>query len=99
MHYALICTDKPDSVSLRMETREQHLIWLKAHQANGRAVFGGPFLDDEGTMIGSLLIVDMPDRQAAEAMAADDPYAQAGLFASTEIRAWKWVIGKPEDMA
>ncbi|RLQ89010.1 YciI family protein [Notoacmeibacter ruber] len=97
MHYALICIDKSNSVSLRMATREDHLAWLKGQQAEGKVLFTGPFLSDEGEMNGSLLLVDVPDRQAAEAMAAADPYAKAGLFASTDIRAWKWVIGKPED--
>lgn len=99
MHYALICTDKPDSVSLRMETREAHLAWLRTHQADGNVVISGPFLSDEGDMNGSLLILDVPDKAAAEALAAEDPYAKAGLFASVKIKAWKWVVGNPEDAA
>jgi uncharacterized protein YciI len=43
-------------------------------------------------MLGSLLIVDFEDRQAAEAFAAADPYAKAGLFAQVDIVAWKKVI-------
>ncbi|MCP1199251.1 YciI family protein [Notoacmeibacter sp. MSK16QG-6] len=99
MHYALICTDKPDSVSLRMETREKHLAWLKSYPGDGEVVAAGPFLDDSGAMTGSMLIVEAPDRQAAEAIAADDPYAKAGLFSAVEIKAWKWVVGNPQDAA
>ena len=33
------------------------------------------------------------DMAAAEAWAAGDPYAKAGLFASVELTAWKKVIG------
>ena len=29
-------------------------------------------------------------------MAENDPYAKAGLFASVEIRPWKWLIKNPE---
>ncbi len=29
-------------------------------------------------------------------MADADPYAKAGLFASVEINAWKWLIKNPE---
>ena len=42
--------------------------------------------------MGSLLIIDFPDRVAAESCAAGDPYAKAGLFESVEIRPWKKVI-------
>ena len=31
-----------------------------------------------------------------EAMADADPYAVAGLFASVDIRPWKWLIRNPE---
>jgi uncharacterized protein YciI len=44
-------------------------------------------------MCGSLLILDVADRAAAEAWADGDPYAKAGLFETVEIHAWKQVIG------
>ncbi len=99
MHFALICTDKPDGLSLRKETRAQHLDWLRPQEEAGRVVFGGPFLDDAGEMTGSLIVFDVADRAEAEALAASDPYAKAGLFSSTELKAWKWVAGKPSDKA
>jgi uncharacterized protein YciI len=34
--------------------------------------------------------------QEAEALAAGDPYAKAGLFASVEIRAFNWTFKNPE---
>ncbi len=34
------------------------------------------------------------DRAAAEAIAAGDPYAKAGLFESVEIRAFRCAIGE-----
>jgi uncharacterized protein YciI len=40
-----------------------------------------------------MLAIEAADRAAAEAFAAADPYAKAGLFASVEIIAWKKVIG------
>jgi len=53
----------------------------------------GPFLDPQGNMTGSLIVLDVPDLAAAEAWAAADPYARAGLFESVAIREWKKVIG------
>lgn len=96
MHFALICQDKPGSLSIRMETRSKHLEWVDGHRNAGRIAFGGPFFDDEGNMNGSLLMLEVGDRAEAEALAADDPYAKAGLFQSVDIRPWKWVISPPE---
>jgi uncharacterized protein YciI len=94
MLFALICTDKPGSVELRMKVRPDHLAFL---ESLGSAVKGaGPFTDDAGSPTGSLILVEAEDRAAAEAVAARDPYAKAGLFSSVEIRPWKWLIKNPE---
>ena len=44
---------------------------------------------------GTLAVIEAEDRKAAEAIAASDPYAKAGLFANVEIRAWNWVVNNP----
>ena len=90
MLIAVICDDKPGSIDLRRANREAHLAYL---DETGVVAQAGPFLDAAGEMCGSLLILDLPDLAAARAWAARDPYALAGLFARTEIRAWKRVIG------
>ena len=55
---------------------------------------GGPFTnDDASVMNGSLLVIDVADRAAAERLVANDPYNKAGLFQHTDIRAWKWLLG------
>ena len=50
-------------------------------------------LDDDGAMCGSLIVVQAEDRAAAEAFAAGDPYALAGLFEAVTITAMKPVLG------
>lgn len=94
MLFALLCTDKPDSVSLRMSVRPDHLTYLESLGSALKAA--GPFTTDEGSPTGSLVIIEAADRAAAQAMAENDPYAKAGLFASVEIRPWKWLIKNPE---
>ena len=84
MIFALICTDKPAGLELRAATRPAHLDYLKAHA--GQVVHGGAMLDADGKPCGSLLLLDMPDRAAVERFAANDPYAQAGLFEAAVIR-------------
>jgi uncharacterized protein YciI len=90
MLYVIHCVDKPDSVALRLANREAHLAYLEGKPL----VFGGPFLaEDETTMNGSLLVIDVADRAAAEEFAVNDPYRKAGLFERVDIRAWKKVTG------
>jgi uncharacterized protein YciI len=92
MLFALICTDKPNSLDLRMANRPSHLAYLETITVKG----AGPFLDDAGNPNGSLVIIEATDLADAKAIAAADPYAKAGLFASVDIRPWKWLIKNPE---
>jgi uncharacterized protein YciI len=90
MLFAIICTDRPAGLDLRMATRPTHLAYLESRAAE--LVEGGPLLDADGKPCGSLLLVDVADREAATAFAAGDPYAAAGLFESTIIRPFRGVF-------
>lgn len=80
--------DKPGSAALRAEHRPRHKEYLAA--VADRIAFAGPLLAEDGdTMIGSLLVIDFPDRAAAQAWAAAEPFVRAGLYASVEIRAFQ----------
>ncbi|MCC4244632.1 YciI-like protein [Stappia indica] len=94
MLYALICTDKPGALQTRLDNRADHLAFLKAMGDKLKAA--GPFLDDDGGMTGSLVVIEANSRDEALAVASEDPYARAGLFESVEIRPWNWVIKNPE---
>ena len=90
MRFALICTDKADHLEVRKANRDAHL----AHIASSGVVeMAGPFLNDKGDMSGSLVILEVGSKAEAEAWAAADPYAKAGLFAKVRIEEWKKVIG------
>lgn len=95
MLFAFICKDKPEHLQLRLDVRPDHLAFLATLNAEGVMKFAGPFLDDDGKSCGSLVVVEAADRAAAEAIAASDPYAKAGLFQSVEVRGWNWVINNP----
>ena len=90
MLIAIICLDKPGALDIRKANRDAHLAHIKG--AEGAIVQAGPFLDAEGEMCGSLLIYQ-GDLAGAEAWAAADPYAAAGLFQSVDIRPRKKVVG------
>ncbi|MDH5530152.1 MAG: YciI family protein [Paracoccaceae bacterium] len=90
MLVALIARDQAGALQTRMDNRPAHVDYLKA---SGKTVFQAGPLIDGGNMAGSLIILDVADMAEAEAWAAGDPYARAGLFASVEMIEWKKVIG------
>jgi uncharacterized protein YciI len=89
MRVAVICRDRPGALEVRLANRQAHLDYIAA---SGVVEMAGPLIEG-GEMAGSLLILDVPDVPAAEAWAAGDPYARAGLFESVLIREWRRVIG------
>ena len=95
MLFAFLCTDKPNHLNVRMETRPAHLEHLTKLNDAGQLKFAGPFLDDDGKPNGSLVVVDAADMAAARTIAEADPYYLAGLFEKVEVKAWNWVFNNP----
>lgn len=84
--------DKANSLDLRLANREAHLAW--AADFSDRIAMAGPvLLEDGATMAGSTFVIEFDSLSDAQAWAAEDPYAKAGLFEHTEIIAFKWLIG------
>ncbi len=86
MPYVLIARDKPGALETRKANRDAHLAYAND---SGVVLMGGPFLDENGDMCGSMAILDVETLAEAEAWAASDPYARAGLFVGDEIKPWK----------
>lgn len=92
MHFSIACTDKPGALPLRQANRPAHLAYLEA--AGPTLALAGPLLGADGQPVGSLLIVEVADRGTAEAFAAGDPYAKAGVFADVTITPFRPVLGQ-----
>ena len=83
--------DKADGLEVRRATRPAHLAWID--QLAPRVKIGGPMLADDGqTPVGSMLVVEAETLEAAKALFAADPYALAGLWQSTSVRPFNWLI-------
>ena len=93
MLFVVIAIDKEDSQALRLATREAHFTYIRE---TAIAKLGGPFLDAEGAMNGSLIIFEAESLEAAKAWHASDPYVMAGLFVHSEVRAWKATLNRVE---
>ena len=91
MFYIIRCTDKPGHQEVRLANRAAHLAYLE--EFGDKVVAAGPVLsDDLKGMVGSMIILDLPDRAAADAFCENDPYAKAELFERVDIAPWKRVI-------
>ncbi len=83
--------DKPGALELRKATRQTHLDWLAS--LSPRVKIGGPMLAEDGaTPVGSMLVLEADSLEAAKAEYARDPYNAAGLWQTTSIRPFNWLV-------
>jgi len=75
---------KPGAADKREQAMEPHLAHMAVHRDQLR--FAGPLLSDDGPApLGTISIINVPDRAAAEAFAAGDGFAKAGMLQPPEI--------------
>ncbi len=86
MNFMIYALDKPNSLELRQATRQAHLDYVRG---SGKMELGAPLLDDDDNMIGSLILIDVANRQEAEEFSKNDPYVQAGVFETVTITKFK----------
>jgi uncharacterized protein YciI len=87
MHFAILIYDEPDSTVLRDQYRQTHLDYLKAFDA--QTLFAGPFTtDNESADLGSLRLIEFPDRSTAERHVAEEPYVIGGVQKRWYIHRW-----------
>ncbi|MEV0200180.1 YciI family protein [Nonomuraea sp. NPDC050691] len=85
--------DRPGSLALRDELREEHWSYMDRY-AKELIARGPTFADDGETPTGSVHIVDLPDPVAARAFAFDEPNYQAGAYRDVLLRRWRNALGR-----
>jgi uncharacterized protein YciI len=88
MLYAVHCTDAAGVDSIRAQYLAPHKEYLVG-QAHILVVGGALLADKTEEAIGSLYIVNVENRAAAEAFSANDPFAQKGVFGKVTITAMR----------
>ncbi len=84
MLYIIYQEDRPDGQAIRAATREAHRNYLEKHE--DKVVLAGAMLAEDGTTrLGSVFVINVPDRNAAEAFSASEPFRKAGLFETVKI--------------
>ena len=88
MLFSIHALDKPDIADRRKAVHGEHVAHLKSAKNFGVSVtVGGPLVADDGkSSIGSLIVIEAPDRAAAETFSRADPFHKNGIWDKVEIR-------------
>ena len=98
MLYMIMAEDVPESLERRLAARPRHVERLNALKDAGRLLLAGPnpAIDsaDPGPagFSGSLIIAEFDDLAQARAWADDDPYVEAGVYATVMVKPFKKVL-------
>ena len=85
MYYIIHCLDHDGAVEKRLANYEAHKAYLATSPVSN--ILSGPLLaDDEETMIGSFILIEVDTLAEAEAFNRADPFAKAGLWKTVSIR-------------
>jgi uncharacterized protein YciI len=86
--FHFIGLDKEGALQTRLHVRPEHLEYAK-----GYVRLGGPILDEHGQPMGSVMIIEAENIEAAKTKLDHDPYTKAGLFENIWLRPWRVAIG------
>jgi uncharacterized protein len=89
--YAKDYTDT-DALSRRMAARPAHFDGVKALKARGCFILGGALLNEQGTMIGSTMVLEFPAQSDFDAWYAEEPYILGNVWENVEIHQAKIAI-------
>lgn len=94
MQFLLIAYDGTDSDAQerRMKVREDHLRKLGILRKIGQFIAGGAILNEEGKMIGSMIVYEFPDRESLDRKLLEEPYFTEGVWKKIEIQPFRLAI-------
>jgi len=98
MWYAIISTDRQNSLENRKKCRPAHIARLEALKEQGRLLVAGPHpaIDTEepaeAGFSGSLVIAEFDSLVAARQWADEDPYVAGGVYADVIVKPFKVVL-------
>lgn len=94
MQFLVIARDGSDAEApaRRQAARDAHLVGARGLAANGTIIAGGAILDDDGRMVGSTVIYEVPDRAALDAIIAADPYVAGGVWRDITVEPFRVAV-------
>jgi len=88
MQYLVIAYDGTDEKALerRLAAREEHLKSIAKRMKNKEHLYGAALLDDAGKMIGSVMIVDYPSKEALDEWLKEEPYVVGNVWQKIDVK-------------
>jgi uncharacterized protein YciI len=93
MNFLIIAHDfrDPQALSRRQKHRPAHIEGVKRMKVEGTFVEGGAMLDDDGGMVGSMILVEFPSRADVDAWLSVDPYVTGQVWEHVTVRPFRRV--------
>jgi len=91
LQYVIIARDGEDAeaINRRMAVRPDHFEGARKLKANNNFLVGGAILDDEGTMTGSVMILQFETEEQMKAWLDNEPYVNGKVWEKIEVRPFK----------
>lgn len=88
--------DRSGNLEARLRYRPGH----RAHYESlgDDLILSGPYLDADGSPIGSMIIMRAASQADAEAFAQRDPYVVEQVFESLTVWRWDWFMKRPDEL-
>ena len=87
MLWIVHCLDAKDAAERRTALTPTHSAHLRTVAA--RPIVYGPLLSDDGaTGVGSMFVIDVPDRATAQRWVETDPFGSGGVWGEVRIHAF-----------
>jgi len=83
MLFHVLCTDIDSGLELRARLRPSHLRHMIKYV--DYIVFGGPMLNDNGSPVGSIMVMNFDNHDNLMIFLEDEPYNASGLFKDVQI--------------
>ena len=98
MYFVIFGTDKPGMGQQRRETLDDVSSFVKEHPGHPSVTVhaGGPTVGEDGTINGTLMIIEAPSIEEAQAYFADSPLKKMDYNEEFSIRRFEWRTGSPD---
>jgi uncharacterized protein YciI len=95
LQFLVIARDGMDEGALerRAQARPTHLEQIAPLVDAGNVLVGGAILSESGDMVGSMVLVDLPERKDVDDWLANDPYVTQGVWREIEVTPFRTAVG------
>lgn len=90
MQFVIKAFDGEGMLNRRMEVRPRHFEGMERMKEH--TLCAGGLLDDEGKMIGSLLVMEFPSRKELDEYLANEPYVVEHVWERIEVERMNVVV-------